>query len=110
MVGYGKVVSLHIQGRSNVSAIDLFNFSDEVQKSILHAPLSSLREIYRALGNKAPAAVDGAEPAYPREPFFAPLDQLKEVFAQGFDRYVYSPTRHDQRKGCIAYGRSKVHG
>jgi hypothetical protein len=87
--GHGKVVSLHIQGRSNVSAIDLFNFSGEVQQSILHAPLTSLREVYRTLGSKAPAAIDGAgEPAQPREPFFATMEQLKEVFAQGFDRYA----------------------
>lgn len=98
--GHGKVVSLHIHGRSNAPAISLFNFSPTIKKSILHAPLSSLRELYRALdkpemlvaasNDSDGQAQEGSEP--PRKStnldFFAPMDELHQVFAEGFDRCI----------------------
>jgi len=92
--GYGKVTCLHLRDQPNISAISLFNFPEEVLKSISHGPLSCLGQLYRHASavSRAKPDEDDIDECYSVKqqyaPFFATLKQLKEVFSQGFDSLV----------------------
>jgi len=86
------VTCLHLRDQPNISAISLFNFPEEVLKSISHGPLSCLGQLYRHASavSRAKPDEDDIDECYSVKqqyaPFFATLKQLKEVFSQGFDR------------------------
>ncbi len=81
LLGFGKVVSLHLNDKPNISGVRFFNFPEPIQQSIIHVPVTSLKDIYSSSPQQDQAdAIQGIS-----------FPELKHLFFERrFDRHVLS--------------------
>ncbi len=75
------MVSLHLNDKPNISGVRFFNFPEPIQQSIIHVPVSSLKDIYSSPQQQDQSdAIQGMS-----------LPELRHLFFERrFDRHVLS--------------------